>query len=444
MGTYVTEESWFSRIGGAFKGILVGGLLTVVSVPILFWNEGRAVRTAKGLKEGAKVVVDIQPDKVDPANDGKFVHTGGETTTDEVLRDEEFKVEYNGVRLVRHVEMFQWHEDVERKKKKKLGGGTRTTTTYSYHKDWASRVISSSDFDEASTHVNPSDMLFSGQSQQAKTVMLGEFRLSSSLIGMIGGSEKLELSEANIPERVAGATNIRHDGPGGAARLYVSRASVGSATPNALLEQPEPPVNADRPELIDIEAQQQDTTPVNAVAQASSSQETTEPQIGDVRVWFTATPVTTVSLLSQQSGDSFQPYETEFNTTINVLREGTFTADEMIKQQEAANRTLTWILRFAGTAVMFVGLMLVFRPLAVLADVLPFAGTLVGFGSAIVAGLLTIAGSMTVIGIAWVFYRPVLGVTLLAIAGVAIFFVFRRKSGGNKDEPETLTRMDLA
>ncbi|MEL6108753.1 MAG: TMEM43 family protein [Planctomycetota bacterium] len=436
MGTQVIEESWFSRIGGAIKGILVGGILTVVSVPVLFWNEGRAVRTAKGLKEGAKVVIDIQPDSVDPANNGKFVHTGGDATTQEILRDEEFQIEYNGVRLNRHVEMFQWHEDEKRKSKKKMGGGKKTVITYSYHKDWSSRVIPSSEFDEASTHVNPSDMLFSKRTEQAKTVMLGEFRLSDSLIGMIRKTETLDLSEVNVPGEYDGIASVRHDGPNGSARIYIARAALNKTQPASLAGSVDPPANADRPDLIDIE---QAATETNEAV----TNEPLEPQIGDVRVWFTATPVTTVSLLSQQSGNSFQPYETEFDTTINVLQEGTFTADEMIAQQEAANRTLTWVLRFVGTLVMFVGLMLVLRPLAVVADVLPFAGTLVGIGSAIVAGLLTIAGSLTVIGVAWVFYRPMLGISLLLIAGVALFLVFRRKKG-REDEPETLTPMDIA
>jgi hypothetical protein len=40
-----SRESWFGRIGGAIKGVLVGLTLFLVAFPILFWNEGRAVRT---------------------------------------------------------------------------------------------------------------------------------------------------------------------------------------------------------------------------------------------------------------------------------------------------------------------------------------------------------------------------------------------------------------
>ena len=51
--TEVTNTSWFQRIGQAFAGVLVGFLLIPVSIVVLFWNEGRAIKTARGLDEGA-------------------------------------------------------------------------------------------------------------------------------------------------------------------------------------------------------------------------------------------------------------------------------------------------------------------------------------------------------------------------------------------------------
>ena len=42
--TEVSVESWGSRLGGAFKGILVGIILFILAFPLLFWNEGRAER----------------------------------------------------------------------------------------------------------------------------------------------------------------------------------------------------------------------------------------------------------------------------------------------------------------------------------------------------------------------------------------------------------------
>ena len=72
----VTEErivdnpSWAQRLGSSFKGVLVGLALFIAGFPILFLNEGRAVDTAKRLKEGAGAVVDVPADKIDAANEG--------------------------------------------------------------------------------------------------------------------------------------------------------------------------------------------------------------------------------------------------------------------------------------------------------------------------------------------------------------------------------------
>ena len=46
-----THQSWFSRIGNSFAGVLIGLALIVGMVGLLFWNEGRAVKTARSLEE---------------------------------------------------------------------------------------------------------------------------------------------------------------------------------------------------------------------------------------------------------------------------------------------------------------------------------------------------------------------------------------------------------
>lgn len=129
--TEVTKESWFKRFGNAFKGILFGFLLIGISFVLLFWNEGRAVKTMKTLKEGKGIVVPIRADKLDPENNGKLVHVTGKATTEEILEDSVFNVSIRAIKLKRVVQMYQWKEVVTSKTKKKLGGETETVKTYS-------------------------------------------------------------------------------------------------------------------------------------------------------------------------------------------------------------------------------------------------------------------------------------------------------------------------
>ena len=47
MATTATQtQSWISRLGGSFKNVIFGIILFVVAFPVLFNNEGRAVRRA--------------------------------------------------------------------------------------------------------------------------------------------------------------------------------------------------------------------------------------------------------------------------------------------------------------------------------------------------------------------------------------------------------------
>ena len=45
---YVTTTSttWFGRIGSSVLGTVIGLVLVLVTIVALFWNEGRAVKTA--------------------------------------------------------------------------------------------------------------------------------------------------------------------------------------------------------------------------------------------------------------------------------------------------------------------------------------------------------------------------------------------------------------
>ena len=52
--TETTTESWGSRLGSSIKGVLIGAALFIAGFPVLFWNEGNSVKTARAIDEGAK------------------------------------------------------------------------------------------------------------------------------------------------------------------------------------------------------------------------------------------------------------------------------------------------------------------------------------------------------------------------------------------------------
>ena len=180
----VISESWSSRILGSIKSVAFGFLLAGGSLPLLWCNEGRAVRTARGLEEGRGAVIAVGSDSVDPANEGRLVHLSGHADTGERLRDGDFGVSATAIQLARTTEMYQWKETEKSERRQKLGGSSETVRTYTYTPVWSKDEIDSDLFhDEMTTAKNPGPLPFPSTTFYAENVSLGAFRcpgLSSS------------------------------------------------------------------------------------------------------------------------------------------------------------------------------------------------------------------------------------------------------------------------
>ncbi|WPD22536.1 MAG: TMEM43 family protein [Candidatus Electrothrix scaldis] len=374
--TEVTSESWFGRIGGALKGIIFGFILFLGAFPLLFWNEGRAVKTYKTLKEGGGAVISVASDQVDPANEGKLIHLSDRAYTEEVLTDPVFGVAENALRLRRKVEMYQWKESSKSETQKKLGGGTETVTTYSYSKTWSDDVIRSSSFKKSGGHENPGAMPYNSEEQTAKQVTLGAFQLSSSQVQRINQFQSLAVSEDTpLSEGMSGRVERWNGG------FYVG----------------------DDP---------------------------ASPQIGDVRIRFEFVPPVQVSMVAQQNGSRLQAYHAQAGGDIELLQVGQHSAEAMFQKAQTDNTILTWALRAVGFVLMMIGLSLIFKVFSVLADVLPFLGNIVEAGTGFIAFLLAAVLSLITIAIAWIVFRPLLAIILLVAAvGLVVLIGSKVKAG---------------
>ncbi|MBR4666564.1 MAG: TMEM43 family protein, partial [Lentisphaeria bacterium] len=169
-------------------------------------------------------------------------------------------------------------------------------------------------------------------------------------------------------------------------------------------------------------AQAQPAAPVQPAAPAAAG----VPQIGDVRITFTQILPHNISVVAQQINNSFCPYPVN-GDTINLLADSIQSAELMFSRAQSANNTTTWILRIIGFLMMLFGLSMVFKPLSVLADVLPILGDIVEMGTSLVAFLIAVPCWLIVIAIAWIFYRPVLGIILLVIAAAFVIYLVKRR-----------------
>ncbi|MBY0335086.1 MAG: TMEM43 family protein [Acetobacteraceae bacterium] len=363
--TETEHRSWWDRLGGAFTGILFGLLLIPGSSFLLFWNEGRAVQTARSLAEGAGIVVSVEAGRVDPALDGRLVHAAGPITSAGTLRDAEFGVAAQGaLRLIRTVEMYQWREETQSETRSRVGGGQETVTTYRYVRGWSSEPIDSANFRRPDGHQNP-PMRFRSRETVASDARLGARAITSTQLSGFGPSQALPVTT----------------------------------------------VQGQRQQIVD-----------GAVYLGADP---ASPRIGDMRVSFAVVPSGPGSVIGRQAGDGFEPYQTRAGDRLFLLRPGTHPASDMIRAAESENRVLTWVLRGVGAVLMFIGFLLILRPLVVFADVVPLFGSIIGAGTGIVAGLLTLLLAPLVIAVAWFWFRPLVAGIVLA-AGVAGAVVMSR------------------
>jgi hypothetical protein len=385
--TEVTSQGWLSRIGDSIKGLLFGGVLFLVAFPLLWWNEGRAVQTYKSLQEGRGAVVSVKVEAPEPANESRLVHVSGLASTQETLSDPLFLIKEQAIRLNRKAETYQWVEQKKSEKRSKLGGGEETVTTYTYSKDWRDTLVDSSNFKEPAGHANPPKLPFDSQSWQAQQVKVGGFQLSDGLTGSIRRSVEVAFTQQ--------ALNALPATVKAKARLQGSGLFIGG--------------------------------------------DPSTPAVGDVRISFSKVPPAEVSIIAQQTGARLGPYQTQAGDRLEMLESGVVSADMMFKGAEQANTMLTWILRCVGFLVMLFGLLMLLRPIRVLADVVPFFGTIVGMGLGLVAFAVAAPLTLATIAVAWVSHRPVLGITLILVALATFGWLLARFLKTRRAEPARAT-----
>jgi hypothetical protein len=273
--------------------------------------------------------------------------------------------------------MYQWKESKETETRKKLGGGEETVTTYTYRKEWSSFLNDSSNFQEPSGHENPSEFPYDSMTWDAETVPVGAFFLSADLISQLSNFSDLPVRD--VPEGAAWPENAKTNKGG----IYLG------ADP-------------------------------------------AQPQVGDARIKFSVVEPGPVSIVAAQAGDSFAEYRTKAGGTIGMITAGKVSAQQMFEDAIAQNTLITWLVRLGGFILLWIGFALLFAPLSVLADIVPLFGSLVGAATGLVAFLLALAVALTIIAFAWLFFRPLLGVTLLILAIIAAVFGFR--AFGNKTQ----------
>lgn len=250
--------------------------------------------------------------------------------------------------------------------------------TYTYEKKWLTEIEDSDTFSDR-TKVNPSTMPYSSEKFYANDVSLGAFTLSDAQKEMLDTGATVTLSDTiSIPVGYYKTGN------------YISSVSdLGNA------------------------------------------------DVGDVRISFKYNNDKEISVLGKQNGSSFTPYTSEQGKTLFRVESGILTGEEIIDVVEAENNIFKWVLRLFGVVFNMAGFAALLSPVAFLVKWIPFLGKGIAKFIKAIGALVGLAVSLVVIALAWIFFRPLIGILLLAgVAGVVFLIIMLIKKSRSSDGPD--------
>ncbi len=298
---------------GIVAGIIVYGLAAAAALGglfILWWGEDQTSRYRALNAEALRAVVEM-PDisRRDPALDGKLVHATGKAECQSELKDPLFDVSAKAFVLKRHVRFYQL---VEHTKKKKDDSGN-VEVSHTYEKSWTQYAVSFSKFTNAyqKNKARPPIAAVKGLSLAAGNVTFGAYRLPEFLVASVRSAKALKpaLTEEKrkiLLQKLGIPGSLLHETDEG---LYFG-ADPGS------------------------------------------------PQLGDVRVFFTAVPLSEVSILARVRGDSFERFRSEVgpeNVNIGEITPGAVSARDMLGEVEINVAGGAWLVRGLGALLTIAG-----------------------------------------------------------------------------------------
>lgn len=360
----------------------LGLALLVVAIPMVYWNEHFAVRTHSGLGEANASITEVSAVSISDENDGKIIHIAGRAHTQQTLHDSEFGIDYKGIRLQRHVEVYQWFESVHRDRTSSSSSSSsrflRNRNHYQYERRWSTKLEDSSGFHDHDKRRNPRWMEVKPALQYAGDVRLGRFRLPRSLVTQIDASVPLPITKKKITRKLAKRATIRRNG------RYTYAYIKGDGNRKDRLE------------------------------------------VGDYRIWFTGTPPTSVSVVGKQNGETVSPYKTQSGSEILLLKNGIVDPAQILGSNDATQAGDIWAKRFVAACMMLIGCLFVLRPRKDKTDrarILKPLQYLNDFSSSVLVSSFCM---LVVSGAAWIIDSPVIGIALFAVTIPLVYQLVKR------------------
>lgn len=378
------------KAGKGCLGFFLGPAMLVMAVYLLFNNEGDYLNTAQALDELQPLVQQVENTATpDAALEGKPVHLSGTATTGDVLVDEAYGVQAQGIMLRRNVQYAQWVE----KKKKRIGSDTKPSFMteaeykrsrddewiYSYNLTWVNTPINSATFhNERYRNANYTHYKADTIELWAKNVQLGNYKLTDNQIRRIAADGK-RVPPQQVPEALHKHAMLHGE------YLFIGHAPEGSSY-----------------------------YPLDPQA----------PSVGDVRIsWRQTSPQRPVSLVAIQKGNRFEPYTATNGAVIDLFYTDTLGITQCFDKARSTNTVNLWMVRMGGWLMFWGAFACMLRPLA---GMVPVCRKLAEAGAEVISLLLGTICSLLTISVSWLFCRPVFAVLML-LAIIALIWLLMKK-----------------
>ncbi|HET8986577.1 MAG TPA: TMEM43 family protein [Trueperaceae bacterium] len=335
--------------------IAVGGALLLAAVAMLFWNEGRTVRTSRALDEGSRSVVSIGIDELGAQRAGTLVHSTGPLTASGPIADPILGIGFDGVMLVREVETFQYRA-VEHDPE----GGS---STEAFTVEWTTRPSASPTGEAARLPLPVGDTTLYGPD-----VRFGGLSVSQPLLARYRATAPINLTADQL-YAIAVHLDLREVAVDGE-YLYLP---FGAGTP-------------------------------------------ARPQVGDYRVKLAVVPAGVVSLVGRKTGTLLEPFTARSGTSVGIISAGVLSSAAMFETAAAENSAFSTALRFVGAGIAIGGFRLILGRILGFLGFIPLLGGAFRLGLTAVAGALGVSMAVSVIAASWLFHRPLAAMPAITVA----------------------------
>ena len=390
MAKAAEKDGCAMKAGKGCLGFFLGPSIMVMAVYLLFNNEGDYLNTAQALDELQPLVQHVENTATpDAALEGKPVHLSGTATTEDVLTDDTYGVQAQGIMLRRNVQYVQWVE----KKTKRTGSDTKSTFMteaeykrsrddewiYSYNLTWVNNPINSATFhNERYRNANYTHYKADTIELWAKNVQLGNYKLTDNQIRRIAADGK-RVPPQQVPEALHKHAMLHGE------YLFIGHAPEGSSY-----------------------------YPLDPQA----------PSVGDVRIsWRQTSPQRPVSLVAIQKGNRFEPYTATNGAVIDLFYTDTLGITQCFDKARSTNTVNLWMVRMGGWLMFWGAFACMLRPLA---GMVPVCRKLAEAGAEVISLLLGTICSLLTISVSWLFCRPVFAVLML-LAIIALIWLLMKK-----------------